>query len=98
MNNQKGKQGDEAYYHEKMTFDSRQENWSGVFSLLLIPLFIMLVGWGVVTTFKLPARNDGSHNGIESGIGGGSSTSIKPYNVPSITITPHQTDSLEFIQ
>ena len=80
------------YYHEEVTYDSKKENWSGLTSLLMVPLFIGLVAWGIVSTFQLPIRNDiggSNQNNLQIGVGGGpENVSPTPYKVPSITITP----------
>jgi hypothetical protein len=91
------------YYHEEMTYDSKNENWSGLMSLLLVPVFILLVGWGVVTTFQLPKNAAGGNanddNNFQIGVGGGPGEQTTPYKVPSITISPVPTqDGLYYIQ
>lgn len=104
MRKHRNKPTPNAHYHEEVTYDSKRENWSGLTSLLLIPLFIMLVGWGVVSTFRLPVRNDvggpgPGQNNSGIGIGGGPGTSVTPYKVPTISISPIPTeDDLFFIQ
>lgn len=90
------------HYHEEVTYDSKNENWSGLLSLLLVPAFILLVGWGVLTTFQLPKNATGGtatdDNKFQIGVGGGPGGAT-PYKVPSITITPVPTkDGLYYIQ
>ncbi len=80
------------YFHEEVTYDSKKENWSGLFSLLLIPLFILLVGVGVLSTFNLPKSNGtGGFEGgddVQIGIGGGGNISPSPTPRPSVSISP----------
>lgn len=106
-NNNKNLSSTNPYYHDEVTYDSKKENWSGVMSLMFIPIFILLVAWGVATTFRLPIRDDVGGNGqnnLQIGVGGGPQKNISPtpYKVPSITITPNQllptTDGLYPIQ
>lgn len=93
---------DNPYYHEEVTYDSKNENWSGLLSLMLVPVFILLVGWGVITTFQLPKMNENGssdQNSFQIGIGGGPGGRVTPNKVPTLTITPMPTkDGLYFIQ
>ena len=91
---------EDAYYHEEVTYDSKRENWSGLLSLLMIPLFIGLVGFGIASTFKLPTQNNAKSNEkneFSIGIGGGPGSKVTPYKVPSITVSPPQLDDNIYI-
>jgi hypothetical protein len=74
---------DEKYYHEQVTYDSKREQWPGVFSLLLIPLFLLVVGAGFFSLFRLPNDGSGEVNGLQIGIGGGTDVTVTPTARPS---------------
>ena len=96
----KSERKEDKYYHEEVTYDSKKENWSGLLSLLMIPLFIGLVGFGVASTFRLPSEKsakDNGNNNFDIGIGGGPGTKVTPYKVPSITVSPLPTDENLYI-
>jgi hypothetical protein len=85
---------DNKYFHEEVTYDSVKEQWPGLASLLLIPLFIFIMGFGFYSVFHLP--NGGSDNsGFKVGVGGGPDVTFTP--TPSIE-RPIKGENMDFIQ
>src|SRR5690349_14153797 len=86
------------FFHENVTYDSKKEQWSGVAGLLFIPAFILLVGWGVSSTFNLPKSKNvyapPEDDKIQMGVGGGISVSKTPMVSISPSISPDPTDGL----
>ena len=59
----------EAHYYQEVTYDSVKEKWAALAALLMIPLFLVVLGVGLFSIFKLPTLD--KTNGFEMGIGGG---------------------------
>lgn len=72
---------DDSYKYN--TYDSLEENKSGVVGLLILPLFFLLTGWGVFNLLNRTQPNTtaqvspspSSMNGVQVGIGGAPPTS-----------------------
>jgi hypothetical protein len=92
------------HYHDELTYDSTRENWGGIFSVLLVPAFILLFGWGLLSLFRLPQTGGGGTlpvkqdtvNGIKVGVGGGPGLTIT--TTPPVQNLQHTGTRLQPIQ
>jgi hypothetical protein len=77
--------------HDNDRDDSR---WNSLLTILLVPLAIIGIGWGIWNAFSNQSTQNGVNStGVETGVGGGPGVSATVTSAPTLTITPTVTVS-----